>query len=1191
VNCSVCGSENESGRKFCGECGSSLMWVCAACGTANAPSSKYCGECGRALSQAGASGTSAVPAPASSGSERRLVTVLFADLVGFTTLSESRDPEEVRELLTRYFDLCRSLITRYGGTVEKFIGDAVMAVWGTPMAQEDDAERGVRAALDLVTGVATLGEEVRAAGLAARAGVVTGEAAVTVGAEGQGMVAGDLVNTASRIQSVAEPGTVFVSEGTKRAAEAAVVFADAGSHVLKGKAEPVRLWRALRVVALVGGAQKSTGLEAPFVGRDGEFRLIKQLFHASADERKAHLVSIAGIAGIGKSRLSWEFLKYIDGLADVVWWHRGRCLSYGDGVTYWALAEMVRMRADILEQEEPASALAKLRAALETHVVDDDERRWMEPRLAHLLGLEEQGRREPEDLFGAWRRFFERLAETSPTVLVFEDLQWADAGLLDFIEYLMEWSRGHALFVVTLARPELLTKRPTWGAGRRAFTSLALEPLTVVAMEALLEGLAPGLPSELTARILDRAEGVPLYAVETVRMLIDRGLLVAGGDRYDVAGPIDALEVPESLHALIAARIDGLPAEERRLIQQAAVLGKTFTPDALVAVSGRPRSDVDGSLSDLVRREVLEHLDDPQSPERGQFGFLQDLVKRVAYDTLSKRDRKALHLATAAYLEETTRSEGGEFVEIVAAHYLEAYSAVPGDPDAADLKDRACSALAAAGDRAASLAAKGEAQKYFERALELADDPGTRASLAERAGMAAAEGVRSEEARRHFERAIESYRSAGQAHAAARVTARLGEVMWWQMVKLEEAVELMESAMAEMDEDEPDADVAFFKAQVGRLHYFRGDLDLAMTWIERALSDAEAGPYPEALSQALNTKSLVLASIGRHRESNVLLEAALRIAVEADLGDARRRALFNLANVAALSDRFDQALEYDLENLSLARRIGSTEDEMNIATHLVWNYYGLGRWDDATAIVEELVPDFSRPESMMHAVIGSLTILVYLERGEIAKADQIYRRLSEIIGESMETQDRAFFLSCTALIELAHGRHASTLEAAREALSLRRVQGLRAVGMALAPALEAAFQLEDDDALEEVLAVVESARPSEPSIWQRGQTVRYRAKLAARKGDDQGAEAGFREAVRLFEQSGPQPFWVAVGKLELGEWLTAADRGDEAAPLLADARATFEGLRATPWIERMSSGVAAVDAPTAAIAGGIAPQA
>jgi class 3 adenylate cyclase len=641
VTCPSCGTENPVGQKFCGECGTPLAAVCPSCGTTNPPGQKFCGECGTPLADKPATATAGPPTPSAEAptAERRLVSVLFADLVGFTTLSESRDAEEVRELLSRYFDLSRTVIARYGGTVEKFIGDAVMAVWGTPVAQEDDAERGVRAALDLVALISDLGHEIGAPDLRARAGVLTGEAAVTIGAEGEGMVAGDLVNTASRIQAAAEPGVVLVGEATRRSTEAAITYEDAGSHELKGKADPLRLWRAIRVVAGVGGALKSAGLEAPFVGRDRELRTMKELFHAVADESKAHLVSIIGIAGIGKSRLGWEYYKYSDGLSTVFWWHRGRCLAYGEGVTYWALAEMVRGRAEIIEGEGSDVAHAKLRAAVEQWVSDPDERRWVEPRLAHLIGLEERTARDRDDLFAGWRLFFERMAEQAPVVMSFEDMQWADDALLDFIEYLLEWSRSLPIFIMTQARPDLLERRPDWGRKRSA-TTLYLEPLPEESMRELLAGLVPGLPDELRDQILGRAEGIPLYAVETVRMLLDRGLLVPEGNSYRPAGEIGSLDVPETLHALIAARLDGLAPEERRLLQDASVLGKTFTVDMLAALIGEPEERLESLLTGLVRKEVLGIQADPRSPERGQYGFLQDLVKRVAYETVSRKERK-----------------------------------------------------------------------------------------------------------------------------------------------------------------------------------------------------------------------------------------------------------------------------------------------------------------------------------------------------------------------------------------------------------------------------------------------------------------------------------------------------------------------------------------------------------------------
>src|SRR5581483_311876 len=463
--------------------------------------------------------------------------------------------------------------------------------------------------------------------------------------------AGDLVNTAARVQATADAGSVLVNDATRRASDAAIGYDDAGSHTLKGKSEAVQLWRALQVTASRGGAVKSAALEPPFVGRDREIRLLKELFHSAADEGVTKLLSVVGIAGIGKSRLAWEFEKYLDGLADDVWWHRGRCLAYGDGVAYWALAEMVRMRARIAEEEPAGEAAAKLRAVLAAAVPDESERAWVEPRLAHLLALGEPQSFDRQDLFAAWRLFFERLSDQGPVVLVFEDLQWADGSLLDFVEHLLDWSRSHPIFVLALTRPELGERRPGWGAGGRSSTTLSLDPLSGQAMGELLRRFVPGLPEEVAAQILDRSQGVPLYAVETIRMLLDRGLLAPDGDGFAVTGEIGQLEVPETLHALIAARIDDLTPEERAVVQDGSVLGKTFTLAGLTALSGRAPEELEPLLRQLVRKEVLSVEADPRSPERGQYGFLQDLLQRVAYETLSRADRRARHVAAARHLE------------------------------------------------------------------------------------------------------------------------------------------------------------------------------------------------------------------------------------------------------------------------------------------------------------------------------------------------------------------------------------------------------------------------------------------------------------------------------------------------------------------------------------------------------------
>jgi predicted ATPase/class 3 adenylate cyclase len=1176
VTCPSCGAEIETGKRFCGDCGSPVAAVCASCGSSNPPGKRFCGDCGASLAGGARPNVDPEPpAPAQPATERRLVSVLFADLVGFTSLSEARDSEDVRGLLSRYFETCSRLIGLYGGTVEKFIGDAVMAVWGAPLATEDDAERAVRAALELVAAVQALGEEVGLPELRARAGVLTGEAAVSLGVEGEGMVAGDLVNTASRVQSLAPPGGILVGEGTRRATEQAVVYEPAGDHELKGKTGLVPLWRALRVVSGARGALKSEGLEAPFVGRDRELRLLKDLFHATAEERQAHLVSVTGIGGIGKSRLAWEFFKYIDGFPQRVLWHRGRCLAYGEGVTYWALADMVRMRCRIAEDEDPASALEKLHATLAEYLLDDEERRFVEPRLAHLLGLEEREASSKEELFGAWRLFFERLSDADPLVMVFEDVQWADASLLDFVDYLLEWSRDHPLYVITFARPELLERRPTWGAGSRSFSALSLEPLPEGAMRELLTGLVPGLPAELRSRILARAEGVPLYAVETVRMLLDRGLLVQEGSVYRLVGQVETLEVPETLQALIAARLDGLSGEERRLLQDAAVLGKTFTRPALAELTDLPAHELEALLAGLVRKEVLSIQADPRSPEHGQYGFLQDLVRRVAYETLSRRDRKARHLAAAGQLEQAFPSEQ-EVVEVLASHYLSAFESAPDDADAPEIRERARDLLTRAGERASSLAASEEAEHYFARAASLAQDPLEEARLLERGGSTAFHGGRMERAQELLERALGLFRDAGDEHQAARAAARLGEVEW-RSGHLDEALERMERAFAELEGSVPDADVAALAAQIGRVYVFKGDLDLAGTWLETALELAESLWLPGVLAEALNSKGIVAASRGRMEEALALMERALALAHEYELPSAALRASNNIGDALNRRDRCDEAAAAVGDGLAYARRVGDRHWEAALLGELAWSQSVRGAWQEAVAEYSELPAE-------LHVVSTSGFLLampdIFVARGRVDEARTVVNTYDRHAA-STDVQEFSTYKAAEAVVLLAEGEPREALAAAESALAAADELGTNdpVMKVAISPAVDAALALGDRRRAEQLIARFEQLPPGRLAPSLRAQVSRFRARLAAADGDQAGANSAFGGAASIFREFG-MPFWLACTQTEHAEALVAAGERGEAEPLLAEARETFERLEAVVWLERVDAALAQAPAAT-----------
>ncbi|MGA7363194.1 MAG: adenylate/guanylate cyclase domain-containing protein [Candidatus Dormiibacterota bacterium] len=1180
--CSNCGAETTPGRKFCGQCGSALALACTACGFANEPTAKFCEECGVSLGSTASPTATAAPRPAPPAPvpdsppaeaaaetvELRVVSVMFADLVGFTAISETRDPEEVRELLSRYFDVCRELIERYGGTVEKFIGDAVMAVWGAPVAQEDDAERAVRAALDLVEAVSELGQEVGAPNLAARAGVLTGTAAVTLGSRSQGFVAGDLVNSAARIQTQSEPGAVLVGEATKRATEAAIAYEDAGTHQLKGKVDPVPLFRALRVVAGRGGLLKSERLEAPFVGRDRELRLVKGVFHACAEDQRAHLVQVTGIAGIGKSRLAWEFFKYMDGLKSGYFWHRGRCLAYGQGVTYFALAEMVRGRAGILEAENRESALSKLRVAVDEYVPDAEERRFVFPRLAHLIGVEERTAPDKQDLFAGWRLFFERLAEQSPVLMAFEDMQWADPSLLEFIAYLMEWSRDFPLFVISLVRPDVVAAQ--LAATSRNSTSIHLEPLSPAAMDQLLTGLVPGLPQPLLERIRGRAEGIPLYAVETVRMLLDRGQLVEDGPAYRPTAQIETLEVPETLQALIAARLDGMSQEERQLAQDASVLGKTFTLAGLAALSGHEEGELHPMLTSLVAKEVLAVQADPRSPERGQYGFLQDLVRTVAYETLSKRERRAKHLAAASFLERSSSATSEEIVEVVASHYLEAWRLDPDALGSQEIKAKAREMLVRAAERAAALAAAEEAQAAFEQAAELSESELERAALTERAGEMAEQRGRPDEAAAHYGDSTRMFEEAGRSRTAARVQARLAGVDHLRG-HIDQAIERMQSAYAGMSADLPDPELAVVAAQLGRFLVLGGRYIEGAPLLEKALELAERLELPEVFSQGLSSKAIILMRTDRLDEANVLLTRALAVALEHGLTPAAMRAYNNLAVTFESSDRFAELVELCAQQLELARRVGDRFWELSSLAGAISPLIFLGRWDESKVRAEEArgAEELASLEFAATQLLGLVPL--HVRRGEVAEAIRLLESMSWA-SESEDWQIRAEYCVDRAEALRAENRPAEALAAAEMVLAAREEFGLGLtnglVKSAMVQAAEAAHELGNSDRVDELLEIVRAALPGQVSPWLRAQAARLSARASADTGDHEAVEAGFQGAEAGFRELGT-PFDLGVALTEHAEWLITRGRQEAVGKLRGEAYEIFEKLKAQPWLERI----------------------
>ena len=1066
------------------------------------------------------------------------------------------------------------VIGRYGGVVEKFIGDAVMAVWGTPTATEDDAERAVRAALDLIDAVAQLGREAGMDALAARAGVVTGPVAVTVGATGEGMVAGDAVNTAARVQAAAEPGAVFVDESTHRVVQAAIAVTSVGRHGLKGKAEPVSLWRAGRVLSGVGGSQRIDGLEADFVGRGAELRLVKDLFHASAERRSPRLVSVTGAAGVGKSRLGWEFEKYVDGLVDTVYWHRGRSLSYGEGVAFWALAEMVRQRLQIAEEDPTSLAAEKLATGLNRWLSDPVERDYVGPRLGQLLGVDY---REPgptlgrDELFAGWRLFFERLADRAPVVLLVEDMQHADAGLLDFLEHLLDWARDAPIFVLTLARPELEARRASWGTGRRNSTALTLDPLDETAMDLLLEGLVSGMRPTAKSAIAARAEGIPLYAVETVRMLIDRDVVQPVEGVYRLVGTVadvGELSVPDTLQSLLAARLDALEPQARRLVADAAVLGGSFPAEALVAVSDQPEPQVRRLLAELVRREVLGVRADPLSPQRGHYGFVQTMFRQVAYDTLSRRERKTRHLAVADHLKSTFADGGEEVAEVIATHLIDALEAVPDDPDVADLRQRAVTMLTRAGDRAERTGAPSTAAKAYTTATDLLDRTGTSeaelaaAALHERAGAATDTTGDFPAAVEHYRKAGDAYRRCGRVRDAARADTSSGASLR-KHGRLEEARAQIVGALDTLLHD-PDADTVTALAEKAVLEAFAGNAQEADIGAAAALAEAQALDLPEKVFAGLFTIRGIVHNLGnRPTEGAASLREAARRAESSQDSATAARALLNLGDALVTIDA-SAAVEAAEAAIAHCRRIGNRYLMGGATGNLIQALLLTGGWDDARQAHADSLHQDELADDPSVAVSAALLHAMSDDQGKLTAA----LTTLEAWADSEDLQDRASRANAQAAAAASTGDHKEALRHARQALECGAALGLRsdAVRWSWPIAADAALALGDETELARLVSTLDGHRPGHLPPVLRADRLRISARILASKNDVTAAET-FDAATLAFRDLG-SPYHLAVGLLDHASYLLATGNPVGAEQLAAEAVAIGENLGASPLRER-----------------------
>ena len=1160
--CAGCSQESPDGAKFCLECGSAFGRSCPTCGHP-ATAGKFCMECGAALS-APADHRPGAPAPVAKQpggpiSERRTTTVLFGDLVAFTTLSETRDPEEVRELLSAYFAVARTVVGRYGGTIEKFIGDAVMAVWGVPVSHEDDAERAVRAGLDLVAEVIALGERVGAPQLSMRVGITTGSVAVTLGAVNEGMVAGDAVNTAARVQTAASPGNVWVDQETRGLTAAAVAFTDMGEHDMKGKELPARLFRADAIVAAVGGAQRVDGLEAPMAGREVEMRRVREAFHATEEDGRSRIVIVSGQPGVGKSRLGWEFEKYADGLQDPLRWHRGRCLSYGDGVAYWAFADMMRARLGIQEADDRATIDAKIRQGVETFAAG--EATWLAPRMAALLTGE--GGFDRTDLFAAWTTFLDRLSGDEPLVLLFEDTQHADSGLLDLIEHLLEASRAR-LYVLVLTRPELLDRRPALATGKRA-TVVELQLLPDAAMATVVDGLVAELPADARAAIVGRAEGVPLYAVETVRSLIDRDAVVARDGRYVFVDhdhtlvDLDQLRAPTSLQTLIAARLDILTPTERRVVQDASLFGMSFRQSSLLALSDMNAYELEATLAALVRKDVFEQATDLRGAEPGHYRFLQALVREVAYETVARKDRKARHLAVAAHLEQ--EADAAAAAGIVALHLRDAWNvSSTNDPDRDEIAARARDWLVRAAERAESLGSSDEAMTCLLSALELPAAPRERAELLERAGRAAFLAGFPARAEELGSQAVHTYESLDLPPALARSLLVQGKAVM-ALGRNEDATELINRAhdLAQAHPDVEPATKLQLLSALATLTRVRGDLAAQMNWATQQMRLAEELADPAEIVSALNGLAIVLFDEGSPSAYFALLERCVSIARENRLLDHLGRSLSNL-NSEAYADDLVQAALLAEESIAVQRQVGNAAYLDLAIANAGFTWWLKGDWD---LVVENVGGWLDEQEATSFSCSLELArLLVAQARGEVRspfvpiESDSLYEvHTTELVKALHQSAAQGSVLS---VAEVA----ASSRALVRDAENLEDFEILWSTTVELhltAGELEEAAQL---------LTLADAMPGGRSRRLTRGERARLTGLLALARGED--PEADLRAAEEIYAEYGA-PFLLARTRLSLGQWLHAQERALEAESLLREARDAFDQLRAVPWVEAVDA--------------------
>ncbi|HSL10487.1 MAG TPA: adenylate/guanylate cyclase domain-containing protein [Actinomycetota bacterium] len=1122
------------------------MKPCLRCGTENPGAANFCMRCGAPLGVRG-------------GDERKVVTVLFCDLVDFTGWAERHDPEEVHATLRAYHAEVVRRIEHHGGSVEKFIGDAVLGLFGVPAAHEDDPERAVRAALRVLDAIRSLNEQ-QGLDLHVRIGVNTGEAIVskTRGEQLGGSIAGDVVNTGSRLQAAAPVDGVLVGESTFRATAHVFVYEQRDDVVAKGKAEPLAVWQPIRARSRIGVDLRERPT-TPFIGRTAETALLRQVFGSATrapgssprTDRSIPVVLVTGEAGVGKSRLIREFSEYLDELPDLVRWRVGRCLPYGEGVRFWALGEIVKAEAGILDTDDLDVTRTKLEESLIGLRLPDDEREWMSSMLGPLVGLAGNGPSPPRhEVFAAWRAFCAALAADAPTILVLEDLHWADEALLAFLTSLAMRVEGVPLMVVCVARPELADRHPDWDAPLPNLVRISLPPLDEAESRGLLDALLDGARLDpVTERaLMERAGGNPLFAEEFVHMLRDRG---------ELADPRrGSIPVPRSLEALVVARLDALPPELKALVQDASVLGKVFWPGGAAAVAAVDRDDVEARLPFLLRRELVRTVDGSTVPGEVEFAFRHDVIVEVAYAQIPKRERADKHRRAAAWIRATVGERAIDFAEEVAHHLQRALDL--GRADDPGLRRDAGRAMILAAERAAPLDAAAAAA-YLDRALALLDDGDAAKldALTLAASIAGSMGRFSVEERLYRE-ALAGRRATGDDLAVGELTAMLARSVMLQG-RLDEADDLFEDAVATLEAHPQSPALARVYSRIAGQRFVAGAYAEARDWAERALAlTGDRNEPADAVVLALQYRGSARAELG-DPEGLEDMRAASRLAKRANLTEEAGVALTNLAYLVWMREGPAASLQIALENESFSAQRGFVHNVMWAKAAQIEALFDLGQWDRVLSLADEIVA-WDSPEGGVRSTVGMWARVaqawVLARRGAfdgaIAHVEEI-ETASQLMGYP---EFRSTALAIRAWVAWQRG-------AVPEALALlddyaKITEDAADVRVHFLPiAARILVSAGEIDAAEALLPT----EPGPPVARRRLSIATAEAVIAEARGDTADAAARYADAANGWEAFG---FVLERGQCLVGRGrcLAALGREDEAAATLHAARSVLEPLGA-----------------------------